>query len=388
MHRMMTVASAHERECLHMTALASLRALVLDDDPVYRRIVSTSLQRIGISQISVAGELGIAEQKLQAESFDVVTIDVVLRDGSGLDVLTWIKANRPNIITILVTAGSNSEACREVDALLLGASALVLKPSGAGAADKLDKSFKDIIDSILRDRVTPHVQSSRGTTPSTTPAQRTNTAPLRDPALLAAPRELIAIGASTGGPPVVMQFLDSLPKDYHTPIVITQHMPALHIPHFAKLLRDRSGRMVEVAKDGETVQPNRVYVAPGALHLTVQRHGTQLLLKHDNGPEEHNCKPAVDPMFRSVAEACGNKAIGVVMTGMGSDGALGAVALRNKGTPVVVQDKPSSVVWGMPGATVQKGAASLIVPAASLADSVIKLDSSISSMASVAGAAR
>lgn len=370
-----------------MTAISSLRVLVLDDDAVYRRIISSSLQRIGISQISVAGELGIARQKLQTENFDVITIDVVLRDGSGLDVLSWVKHNRPGIITILVTAGSNSEASKEVDALLLGASALVLKPSGAGAADKLDKSFKDIIENIIKDRV-PGIGTSVPASRLPTPAALGATPSPRDPALLPTARELIAVGTSTGGPPVVMQFLESLPKDYRTPIVITQHMPALHIPHFAKLLKDRSGRAVDVAKDGEIVQPGRVYVAPGALHLTVHRQGTQLVLRHDNGPEEHNCKPAVDPMFRSVAEACGSKAIGVVMTGMGSDGALGAVAMRSKGAPIVVQDKPSSVVWGMPGAVVQKGAAHVIAPSFELASWILRLDSNANGMMAVQGVAR
>jgi two-component system, chemotaxis family, protein-glutamate methylesterase/glutaminase len=368
--------------------LGSLRALVLDDDPVYRRIVTSSLQRIGIAQVSVAGEVGIARHKLQTETFDVVTIDVVLRDGSGLDVLSWVKAHKPNVISILVTAGSNSEACREVDALLLGASALVLKPAGPGAQERLDKSFRDIIEGILRDRVPTTIAPPAHTAGAIANGIKPSMGAERHDAISQPMmRELIAVGASTGGPPVIMQFLEQLPRNFHTPIVLTQHMPALHIPHFAQLLKDRSGRLVEVASDGAVVQPDRVYVAPGALHLTVHRNGTQLVLRHDNGPEEHNCKPAVDPMFRSVAEACGNKAIGVVMTGMGSDGALGAVALRAKGAPVIVQDKPSSVVWGMPGATVQKGAASLIVPANELASHVVELDSS-SKKSLVAGGAR
>ncbi len=374
------------------TSLASLRALVLDDDPVYRRIVTTSLQRIGISDVGVAGDLIIARQKLERERFDVITIDVVLRDGSGLELLSWLRQHRPNIVSILVTAGSNSAACREVDALLLGASALVLKPGGAGAAAKLDQSFKDVIEGIIGARAPAHLVTSAPNVAaarpnvalSTTPASNTRT----DVGMYPAQRELIAIGASTGGPPVVMQFLESLPADFQTPIVLTQHMPALHIPHFAKLLDDRTTRRVTVATDGEAVQPGHVYVAPGALHLTVHRQGAQLTMRHDHGPEEHNCKPAVDPMFRSVAAACGARAVGVVMTGMGADGALGAVALRAAGAPVVVQDKPSSVVWGMPGATVQKGAASVIAPAGELAMWVTKLDSSCLHAAQAIGANR
>ena len=361
-----------------MTAtLGSLRALVLDDDPVYRHIVTSSLKRIGLLDTSVASDLAIAQGKLEREKFDVVSIDVVLREGSGLDLLKWIKAHQPNLITILVTAGSNTNATREVDALLLGASALVLKPGGADAASRLDKSFKDIIESILQHREPVHIAAA---TPS--PGKQAATG-LND--LFPEYRELIAVGASTGGPPVVQQLLTSLPMGFETPIVITQHMPTLHIEHFANLLRDRSGRKVSVAKDGERVETGHVYVAPGGLHLTVKRGGNLLTLHHDHGPEEHNCKPAVDPMFRSVAKACGSKCVGIVMTGMGSDGALGAVELRSKGAPVIAQDKLSSVVWGMPGAVVQKGAASVVVPGSEISSWVSRLDLSCSKMSRVSG---
>jgi len=355
--------------------IGTLRALVLDDDPVYRHIVTTSLQRIGIKDTSLAGDLKIAQSKLEREQFQVVTIDVVLREGSGLDLLKWIKTNQPKLITILITAGSNANANREVDALLLGASALVIKPGGADAAAKLDKALKDVIESILKDRSPQAPQVASVPKPGPTG--------LND--LFPEYRELIAVGASTGGPPVVHQFLSMLPSHFETPIVITQHMPPLHIEHFARLLHDRSGRKVTVAINGARIEPGNVYVAPGALHLLVKREGNTLTLHHDDGPEEHNCKPAVDPMFRSIAKACGSKCVGIVMTGMGSDGALGAVELRAKGAPVIAQDKASSVVWGMPGAVVQKGAASVVVPGPEIASWVTRLDLSCSSMNRASG---
>jgi two-component system chemotaxis response regulator CheB len=350
-----------------------LRALVLDDDPVYRHIVTSSLNRIGIKETSVAGDLNIAQGKLEREKFDIVTIDVVLKQGSGLDLLKWVKSNQPNLISILVTAGSNAHATREVDALLLGASSLVLKPGGADAASKLDKSFHDIIEGILNDRESHAHPASPVVANSALNG------------LFPEYRELIAVGASTGGPAIVHQFLSSLPSGYETPIVITQHMPTLHIDHFAKLLNDRTGHTVTVARDGERIEPGRVYVAPGGLHLVLKREGNSLIMHHDNGPEEHNCKPAVDPMFRSIAKACGSRCVGIVMTGMGSDGALGAVELRAKGAPVVVQDKASSVVWGMPGAVVQKNAASVVVPGSQLASWVTRLDLSCTNITKASG---
>jgi two-component system chemotaxis response regulator CheB len=183
-------------------------------------------------------------------------------------------------------------------------------------------------------------------------------------------RELLAVGASTGGPPVVLEFIRTLPADLAMPVVITQHMPESHLPHFARLLADQSKRPVALGVDGELLAPGRFYVAPGGRHMLVVRDRAGLRIALDNGPEEHFCKPAVDPMFRSVAAACAGTAIGVVMTGMGSDGALGAVELRAAGIPVAVQDEASSIVWGMPGATFAAGAADAVVPGDQLARTV------------------
>jgi two-component system, chemotaxis family, protein-glutamate methylesterase/glutaminase len=345
--------------------MSELRVLVVDDDATYRRILDQSLRRVGITEIATAGEQGIARNKIEREQFDVVTIDVVLRDGSGLDLLKWIRANHPGIAAILVTSGSERDACSAVDGLLLGASALILKPSGPDAAAKLDEGLTSALAVVSR-------TTSRIPRQSTTRLPRIFSEP---PAAMT--RDVIAIGASTGGPAAVLALLTALPPGFKTPILITQHMPAQHVPHFANLLRDRSGLHIAVAEHGESVVPGRIYVAPGGCHLRLIRQAAgQLTLVHDNGPEEHYCRPAVDPMFRSVAAACGAATIGVVLTGMGTDGALGAVALRERGAPVLVQDRKSSVVWGMPGAVVAKGAAEVIAPTVELAGWIVSLDKS------------
>ena len=346
--------------------MSAMRALVVDDDPAYRRILDHSLRRIGVDEVSLAGELGLARNKLEREMVDVVTIDVVMRGESGLDLLRWLRANRPNITAILVTSGSESQACSAVDGLLLGAAALIIKPTGPSASSQLDAALSDAIE-------VPARRASADSNPRL-PAEPMSKIVPRE--LVAARRDLIAVGSSTGGPPAVMLLLTSLPPGWRTPIVITQHMPAPHVPHFATLLRERTGLAVDVAKDGEIVTPGRIYIAPGGAHLRVVKHGQRLALAHDDGPEEHYCRPAVDTMFRSVAAACGAAVIGVVLTGMGADGALGAVALRERGAPVLVQDKASSVVWGMPGAVVGKGAADVIAPVGELARWIVDLDSS------------
>lgn len=346
-----------------MNAATALNGLVVDDDAAYRRILTTSLQRIGVANVSVAGDLSLARSKLDREAIDFVTIDIVMRGESGLELLKWMQTHHPDIATILVTSGAESAACRAVDALLLGATALVLKPSGPLAAARLDQSLYEVVSGLS---VVRHADTGIPTL-----------ARKEASALRSAHRDLIVVGASTGGPPVVMKFIEGLPKPLRTPILITQHMPATHMPHFATLLKERTGVNVDIAHDREEVQSGRVYVAPGGLHLRVERGPRRLILCHDQGPEEHHCRPAVDPMFRSAAIACGGALVGVVMTGMGADGALGAMALRERGAPVVIQDRESSVVWGMPGAVASKGAADVVAPADDLANWVASLDSSM-----------
>jgi len=337
--------------------MSGLRVLIVDDDPTYRHILNRILEKLpNVEQVAVAPNLAIARSKLEMGSFDVVTLDVVLRDESGLDLLPWIQAKYPHLFTILLTSGTHRDASQAVDALLLGASTLIIKPGGPSAPAVLQQALETALTSVVPK---PGSEAAREKSPVTTKSEGIY-------------RELVAVGASTGGPPVVLQFLIDLPTGFDTPIVLTQHMPSLHVPYFVELLARQSGRKVVLAQHGTLVERGTVYVAGDAKHLLVTRMKEQLVLLQDEGPEEHNCRPAVDPMFRSAALACGSACIGVVMTGMGADGALGALALRAQGAPVVAQDQESSVVWGMPGAVVAAGAANAVVPATSLARCVLR----------------
>lgn len=328
-----------------------VRVLVVDDDPVLRRLLSRVVEGIeGAAVVGTAANLSVARARIQTGNVDVVTIDAVMRDESGLDLLAWVRREHPRILAVLLTAGTSQESRAGVDGLLLGAAAVIVKPADLDATEALS----DALATVLRD--VPRREPSPG--PS--------------PAIEGAIVELIAIGASTGGPPVVVDLLRSLPTDFQVPIVLVQHMPALHVPYFVELLARSSGRDVRMARHGEPILPGVTYVAGDGLHLLVERKGGALVLAQDDGPPEHHCKPAVDPLFRSVASACGPHAVGVVLTGMGQDGAPGALALRARGAPVIVQDRETSVVWGMPGAVVAVQAASVIVPAQEIAPSIVR----------------
>jgi two-component system chemotaxis response regulator CheB len=187
------------------------------------------------------------------------------------------------------------------------------------------------------------------------------------------PRELLAIGSSTGGPQAVQHMLRGLPPSFQLPIVMVQHMPKDHLAFFADSIARQCARPVELVSARIRLQPGHIYLASGDGHIGVERLGGDLYVDVIGGPAEHNCVPAVDPLLRSVAAVVGAGAIVVVLTGMGIDGAAGALAVHDVGGAVVVQDQASSVVWGMPGATVAIGAADQVLPLNDIAPQVARM---------------
>lgn len=338
------------------------RVLIVDDDPAFRRIIARTLEGLpGVAVAGAVGSIAAARARLQEGGVDAVTLDVVLRDESGLDLLKWLRTAHPSVKTVLLTSGSSREARTTADALMLGAMGFVLKPAGPSAPELLARALGD----ALRLPVNPRNAAPLG-------GRIQALGRLGGPLHFAAPRRIIVVGASTGGPPVVVRFLASLPATWRTPIVIVQHMPANNMAFFAELLSTRTGRKVVLSSHGATLSPGEIVLAAGGVHTLVHKSNDSLVLQHVQGPPEHSCMPAVDPLFRSVAATVGASAVGVVISGMGCDGAAGAVALKSGGVPVVVQDEESSVVWGMPGATVAAGGADAIAPAGELASWVMR----------------
>jgi two-component system chemotaxis response regulator CheB len=166
----------------------------------------------------------------------------------------------------------------------------------------------------------------------------------------------------TGGPNAISAFLGALGRDFPLPILVIQHMPPVFTDLLAQRFRSELGRPCAEGRDGEPIVAGRLYVAPGGRHIIVERHGTEAILRLHDGAPENFCRPAADPLLRSVAEHFGGSAITVVLTGMGEDGRRGAEALAGAGAPVLVQDERSSVVWGMPGAIARAGLATAVLP--------------------------
>ncbi len=342
----------------------AMRVVVLDDDPVFRVFLTRTLTAIGLEVVGQCSTIDAAKHRLARGDVDATTVDVVLKGESGLDFLKWCKGAHPGMVNVLVTAGSERGARTGADAVFLGAAALLTKPDARNI-----HGFEVEMRRVFADGRRKSAQTS-GSAPA--PARLGGATAPRTGASLrpALRRELLAIGASTGGPPVLLRLLKELPAAFDVPILITQHMPALHTPYMAELMAQQSGRRVRVATEGELVQKGTVYLAGNTRHLLVEKRATGWVLRLNDGPAEHFCKPAVDPMFRSIAQATQGGVLAVVVTGMGQDGARGAVALRARGIPVLVQDEATSVVWGMPGSVVAQGAADAVLPLERLASGI------------------
>jgi two-component system chemotaxis response regulator CheB len=175
--------------------------------------------------------------------------------------------------------------------------------------------------------------------------------------------EVIAIGSSTGGPQALAEVLKDLPPSVSQPILVTQHMPATFTALLAQHMTRYAGRLAAEARDGERIEPGRIYIAPGGKHLVAEQGAAGgILIRLDDGPPENSCKPAVDPMLRSLARIYGDRLLTIILTGMGCDGLKGCEAVVNAGGRVMAQDRETSVVWGMPGAVAQAGLCRDVLP--------------------------
>jgi two-component system chemotaxis response regulator CheB len=297
-------------------------------------------------------------------------------------------------------------AATTIEALSLGASDYLTKPAGATSLmESMERLRQDLVPKV---RALVRVREERGqdqpargdlrsnmTAPSTSgpaqvgppPLQRAGTSaqlmqhreryPERRPFQpsgrhLMRPAELVVVGVSTGGPNALARFIPALPGNLPVPVLIVQHMPPLFTRMLADRLDQNSQLKVREAEAGAVLRPGEAWVAKGDWHMEVARESGQLLLKEHQGPQVNSCRPAVDTLFQSAAQACPATAVAVVLTGMGRDGLRGARAIREGGGLVLAQDEESSVVWGMPGAVSNAGVADQVLPLDQLAPHLLQ----------------
>ena len=344
---------------------APIRVLIVDDSAMIRQLLSEMLA--GDADFSVVGTAAdpfVAREKIKELKPDVLTLDVEMPRMDGLTFLENLMRLHPMPV-LMVSSLTEQGADVTFQALELGAVDFVTKPRVDVRNGLMEEAatLRAKLKAVARARVGQRARSA--------PAVATMAARRRYDTT----DKLIAIGASTGGTEALKVVLAAMPADAPA-VVIVQHIPAMFSGPFAERMNRVSAMQVMEATHGLQLRPGHVYIAPGGRHLKVQQSGARWLTVLSDEAPEHFQRPAVNILFRSVAEAAGPNAVGAVLTGMGEDGARGLLALRKAGGRTLIQDEASSVVWGMPGAACRLGAAECVLPIESVADQLLAFASS------------
>ena len=328
-----------------------IRVVIADDSPLVRAVLRDILTTGG--DITVAGEAANgreAAELTERHRPDLVVMDLVMPIMDGLEAIGEIMAHCPTPILVLSGSLDDREVGLAFTAIKLGALDAMAKPgvdlaaAGAPFADTLREAVRLLSRvKVIRHHLRPKRVPLRDAPPASVPPAR---------------RSVLAIGASTGGPKAVMSIVKALPANFPGTVCIVQHIAAGFARGFAQWL-DRECRMtVRLARDGDELTPGVAFVAPDEHHMTVSGG----VIRLDTGPPVNCCRPAIDPLFRSLAEERGSEVVGVLLTGMGRDGAEGLRLIRQSGGMTVVQDEESSVIFGMPRAAIALDAADRVAP--------------------------
>lgn len=354
----------------------AVRVLICDDSATVRSVLQRHLHSDPL--IRVVGKAANGKEGVDAVlagGIDVVLLDIEMPVMDGMTALPRLLAADRTIKVLMSSTLTTHGAAIALEALRLGAADFIPKPTTAGGG-LMDEGFRaELIAKVRGLGRQCHRRRARasgspaalpvGSEPSTA-ALRLRPAPHQRPAVL-------AIGSSTGGPAALLTLFAALGNQVGIPILLTQHMPASFTPMLAEHIRRLGGPSCAEAVDGETLRAGHVHLAPGNRHLTViGREGTATIALTDDPPENF-CRPAVDPMLRSLAAAFPGRVLMVMLTGMGQDGLLGAERIVAGGGSVIAQDEASSIVWGMPGAVARAGLCQAVLPLKELAGKLLPL---------------
>lgn len=356
---------------------ALYHVMVVDDSTVIRGYISRMLESdpdFKVVATAANGELAI---KVVARSdVDVVILDIEMPVMDGLTALPLILKANPKVKVLMASTLTRRNASISIKALSAGASDYVSKPDTARDVHASEDFRREIISKVKalsgsRRRAAKSSSSQSSSQSSVTKFKTTLPVVLRKPS--AYKPAVLAIGSSTGGPQALFKVFEALGDSVGVPVFITQHMPATFTAILAEHLQRVCGVECSEGQDKERVKPNRIYLAPGEYHMVLDRDKEGIFIRTNQDPRENFCRPAVDPMFRSIAALYGAKTLSVVLTGMGKDGKDGGEAIINAGGTVIAQDEASSVVWGMPGAVSTAGLCSAVIPLDQIASKITRL---------------
>ncbi len=360
-----------------------IRVLIVDDTVTYRRIISNVLAGIpGVEVVGTASNGKIALEKIERLKPDILTLDLEMPVMDGLEMLRQLKNAGSEVGAIVLSASTTDGAKATVAALSLGAFDFVLKPTGGTPEENMETlrdKLRPKIENFDRTRLIHkilHGKEAHATRRTTAPAaaqKKSGIAERMHRIAAAKTPEVVALGISTGGPKSLTRMLPNLPASLAVPVLIVQHMPPIFTKSMANDLDNRCALSVCEAADGQSVEPGNVYIAPGGKQMKIEREDGTTLIRITDDPPENSCRPSVDYLFRSVAEIYGARALGVIMTGMGSDGSKGCRQMKQRGASIIAQDEATCVVFGMPRKPIEQGIADVVAPLDGIASEITRL---------------
>jgi len=343
------------------TIKKNIEVLIVDDSAIVRKILSRQLnQHRGIEVIATAPDPYIARDKIVALQPDVITLDVEMPRMDGITFLRKLMKHHPMPV-IVFSSLTPKGGKMAFEALSAGAVDVISKP---GPAYSVGEACKELVEKIKA--------ASRTQINKKAIAQQQSNMPPKRLSMAETTNKIFAIGASTGGVQALTQLLSALPANAPGTLVV-QHMPARFTTSFAERLNNDCAVNVKEAADGDHVIPGRVLIAPGGLHMLLQRSGANYYVIVKDGPPVCRQKPSVEVLFNSVAKYAGANAVGSILTGMGNDGADGLLNMRQNGAHTIAQNEASCIVFGMPKEAIAKGAAEKIIPLSNIAETMIAL---------------
>lgn len=347
-----------------------IKVMIVDDSAVLRQVLSALFAKEGgIEVIGVAADPIFAIEKMNKVWPDVLILDVEMPRMDGITFLKKIMAERPTPVVICSTLTENG-AATTMQAIAAGAVGIVTKPK-VGLKNYLQESSENLVNTV-RAAAQANVKRLKLTHPIVAVPKLTADAilPPASHAMAETTQTVIAIGTSTGGTQALETVLTALPR-VCPGIVIVQHMPEKFTEAFAKRLDDICHITVQEAKQGDHIRPGHALIAPGGRHMMVKRSGAQYYVDVVDGPLVSRHRPSVDVLFRSMAKFAGKNALGIIMTGMGDDGAKGLEEMHNMGARTIAQDEESCVVYGMPKEAVKLGAVDRIISLEQISNEII-----------------
>ncbi len=349
-----------------------LRVLIVDDSTLYRKIIKDAFSPLSMVEIvGMASNGRDALLRIASLKPDIVTLDMEMPGIDGIQVLTELQTSGFSGAVVVISGYTKKGTPLAIKSLELGAFEVILKPDYSSSMENMSalrEKFLPMAEAIAqRNKIAMLLQGNTVLKPDSKPLAFQDLLSEKPETKKKVVRikytpEILVIGVSTGGPKALSEILPKFKADFKIPIVIVQHMPLEFTNEFANALNRKSCLAVKEAEDGDILLTGNVYVAPGGRQMKIVRAGLDRVIRVTDDPPVNNCKPSVDYCFESVANLYGGSSLALILTGMGKDGAHGSQILKNKGARVIVQDEETSVVFGMPKAVIDAGAADIVCP--------------------------